>query len=306
MAAVAAELHRGVNLGGVFDRRDQRPGWRVLARHFDDLATAGFRSVRLPVRWWGHSVDRSPFTLDKQFLRRVTDLVDAVSDRGLSVVLTMHHADGVYEDPGQAGPRLVSLWEQISQQFADHSAPLAFELLNEPRAALTPSAWNALLPAVMVAVRDADPDRLLVIGGAEASTLAGLRQLELPPDDHLVATLHYYEPFPFTHQGASWEPGSEAWMGTGWGASAEFADVTADLEEAARWASQRGLVLYVGEFGTIGVADPGSRIRWTRHVRREMERLRLPWAYWDFATDFGLYDLEQSRWRSSLRDAVLG
>ena len=278
----------------------------MLARHLDDLATAGFRSVRLPVRWWGHSVERSPLTLDNQFLRRVVALVDAASDRGLSVVLTMHHADGVYADPGQAGPRLVSLWEQISQQFADHSASLAFELRNEPRAALTSSAWNALLPTVMGAVREANPDRLLVVGAAEASTLAGLRQLELPPDDRVVATLHYYEPFPFTHQGASWEPGSDAWMGTGWGASAEFADVTADLEEAARWASQRDVVLYVGEFGSIGLADPESRIRWTQHVRREMERLRLPWAYWDFATDIGLFDLEQSRWRAALRDAVLG
>jgi endoglucanase len=293
-------------LGGVFDRRDQQPGWRALARHLDELVTAGFGSVRLPVRWWGHSQETRPFTLDRRFLQRVVELVDAVSDRGLSVILTMHHADGVCTDPRQEGPRLAALWEQISQQFADHSASLAFELLNEPRACLTPSAWNALLPSVVGAVRAVDPDRLVVVGGAESSTLAGLRQLELPPDDHLVATMHYYEPFPFTHQGANWEPGSDAWTGTGWGTSAEFAAVTADLEEGARWASQRRVVLYVGEFGTIGVADPESRIRWTKHVRRELDRLGLPWAYWDFATDFGLYDLEQSRWRSALRQAVLG
>ena len=278
----------------------------MLTKHLDDIATAGFRSVRLPVRWWAHSADRRPFRLEAQFLRQVVDLVNAASDHGLSVVVTMHHANGVYADPETARPRLLSLWDQISQEFADHSAPLAFELLNEPRAAVTPSAWNALLPTVLGAVRDADPDRLVVVGGAEASTLAGLRELELPPDEHLVATLHYYEPFSFTHQGASWEPGSDTWMGTCWGTPAEFADVTADLEKAADWATQQGVELYVGEFGTIRVADPESRIRWTQHVRREVERLRLPWAYWDFATDFGLYDLEESQWRSALRDAVLG
>ncbi len=236
----AADLDRGVNLGGVLDRRDGRPGWLVLPSHLDALADAGFRSVRLPVRWWGHSADERPFTLEREFLGRVGELVDAAWEHGLSVVLTMHHADAVCADPRQAEPRLVSLWRQISRHFADHSAPLAFELLNEPRAALTPSSWNALLPTVLRAVREDDPERLVVVGGAEASTLAGLRRLELPPDDHLIAAMHYYEPFAFTHRGADWEPGSEAWSGTTWGSAADFAAVTADLEEAGDLAAQRG------------------------------------------------------------------
>jgi endoglucanase len=217
----------------------------------------------------------------------------------------MHHADGVYADPESAFPRLTALWRQISTHFADRSGPLAFELLSEPRSALTPSAWNALLPTALRAVRAVDPERLVVAGGAEASTLAGLRHLDLPRDDRLIATLHYYEPFSFTHQGANWEPGSDAWRGTGWGSPAEFAAVTADLEEAAAWAKRHGVALYVGEYGTIESADDESRVRWTRHVRRELERLGLPWAYWDFGTDFGLYDLTLSRWRPGLLDALM-
>jgi hypothetical protein len=34
------------------------------------------------------------------------------------------------------------------------------------------------------------------------NTLAGLSDLELPDDNRLIVTIHYYLPLPFTHQGA--------------------------------------------------------------------------------------------------------
>jgi endoglucanase len=145
----------------------------------------------------------------------------------------------------------------------------------------------------------------VIVSGAEAGTLAGLQQLELPRDDHLIATLHYYEPFRFTHQGATWVPAAEDWLGTTWGTPADHAAVTADLESASTWARRQDVPLYVSEFGTVDTADLASRIRWTRWVRRELDRLDLPWAYWDFATDFGAYDRDRGAWREKLVEALM-
>ena len=285
-------MERGINLGGAFDRRDGQPGWQVGPEVLDAIASAGFSSVRLPVRWANAR------------LAEVAEVVEAVVTRGLSVVVTNHHDDEAMADGYGAAGRLAELWRGVATRFLGVHGDLAFELLNEPL--MSAADWNGLLPAVLASVREVDPDRLVVVGVADASSVAGLRLLELPADDRLVATVHYYEPFRFTHQGAGWLPGADAWLGATWGTAADRAAVTADLSEAVAWARERRVPLYVGEFGVLAAADRASRLRWTAWVRHELERLGIPWAYWDLATEFGAYDLERGAWDAELLDALLG
>jgi endoglucanase len=285
-------VDRGINLGGAFDRRDGLPGWPVRGKRLDAIAAAGFSSVRLPVRW------------AEGRLEPVSAVVEAACARGLGVVLTNHHDDEAMADPRGAAGRLAQLWDGIARHFLGFQGELSFELLNEPT--MSAADWNRLLPAVLAAVREVDAARLVVVGGADASSVAGLRALELPADERLAVTVHYYEPFEFTHQGAGWLAGAEAWLGATWGTAADRAAVTADLTEAAAWARARGVPLYAGEFGVLAAADRASRLRWTAWVRHELERLRIPWAYWDLATEFGAYDLERDAWDAELLDALLG
>ncbi len=264
-------LDRGINLGNVLDaRRGTKPlPWPGAAA----LEAAGFSTVRVPVCWTDHLGDPA-------FPVRVDAVVDALLAQGLHVVVNVHHFDDLQPDV------LHALWTRIASRYADRPPALRLELLNEPR--IPPDAWNALAASTLARVREADPEREVLIGPAAANTLDALDDLVLPRDGHLSLTFHYYEPFAFTHQGAFWEPGSEAWLGTGWGSDADRAAVTADLRRARAWGERHGVAVFMGEFGAIDRAEPAARAAWTAWVRTEAERLGIGWCYWALGTEFAL------------------
>jgi endoglucanase len=300
-------LGRGINLGDALDAREgPGPRLRLEQRQFDLIAAAGFDTVRLPVRWAAYAAPNPPYAIASQFLARVDWAIDAAGARGLNVVVDLHHHDRLYDDVERHTEQFLALWEQIASRYADRGDRLVLELLNEPRRPMTPLQWNDLLPRALAVVRAADPGRTVVVGPAEAGTIAGLAELVLPDDDNIIVTVHYYLPMAFTHQDTWWVPGSSSWHGTTWGDDSEQAAVRRDLGAAATWAEARGRPLFLGEFGTHETADMDSRSRWTAAVRIEAERLGASWAYWDFATDFGAYDGNADAWREPLRRALLG
>ncbi|PZS34567.1 MAG: hypothetical protein DLM58_05535 [Pseudonocardiales bacterium] len=64
--------------------------------------------------------------------------------------------------------------------------------------------------------------------------------------------------------------------------------------------------MFIGEFGVYRRADHGSRVRWTQWVREEAERLGIGWCYWDLATDFGVFDIDDGEWDGPLLRALIG
>ncbi|MGP4112880.1 glycoside hydrolase family 5 protein [Streptomyces sp. 4N509B] len=313
----APSARRGMNLGNALDApADAAHALAPRERYLDAIRDAGFDTVRLPVAWSAHAAPTAPYTVRRAFAERVDRAVDAALARGLTTIVNVHHYHELHEDPEAHAERFLALWRQIAPRYADRDpALLHFELLNEPRAALTPERWNVLLARALAVVRESNPDRTVLVGPAEMNDLRALPRLELPDDDHLTATIHYYAPFPFTHQGAHWVEGSAPWLGTSWGADADRGDadrvaaeraaVSDDLAEAAAWAKAHGVPLFLGEFGAYERADLDSRARWTAHVRREAERLGIGWAYWEFGTDFGAFDPATDTWREPLRRALV-
>jgi endoglucanase len=299
-------VRRGVNLGNAFDALPGAPRFALADRHLDLVREAGLDTVRLPVRWSAHAAAEPPYRIDPRFGERVDRVVDAALARDLTVVLDVHHYAEVLDDPDAHAPRLVALWRQLAARYADRPPGLLLELLNEPHRSLTAARWNRLLAEVLAAVREVSPARDVVAGPVAMNDVAALPELDLPPDPHLLATVHYYAPFEFTHQGAPWVPDAAAWLGTEWHEDDGLAAVRADLSAAAEWARARGHRLFVGEFGAYEAAGRASRVRWTRAVRAEAERLDLPWCYWNFATDFGVYDEDRDAWRPDLLAALLG
>ncbi|MEV0223150.1 glycoside hydrolase family 5 protein [Streptomyces sp. NPDC050704] len=299
-------LGSGINLGNALDALDgHEHALQLRRRYFDEIKAAGFDTVRLPVAWSAHAEQTAPYAIGQDFFQRVDRAVDEALARDLNVVLNMHHYHELNHTPDEQTERFLALWRQIATRYAAHPDLLHFELLNEPRAAMTAQRWNTLLPHALAAVRESNPERTVLIGAAEMNDIHALAKLELPDDDHLVATVHYYAPFEFTHQGASWVEGAASWLGTTWGGEADRKAVDDDLGVAAAWADAHGVPLFIGEFGAYEQADMDSRARWTACVREKAELLGIGWAYWEFGTDFSAYARETDTWREPLRQALI-
>ncbi len=315
-AATATAIGRGVNFGNMLEAPTEGAwGLTVTDEFIDKAAAAGFASVRLPVRWSNHASAQAPFTIDAAFLARVESVIDKLLAKGLVVVLNMHHyrqLDGDQLDPGESAVanaavdvRFVMLWEQLAQHFAGHSGRLVFELYNEPHGRINGEGWNVLAARALRVVRKTNPNRVVVIGPTSWNSASDLHLLKMPNDANLIATVHNYAPFHFTHQGAEWVSPVLP-VGVTCCSAAQQAEMTAPLDIAKTWSAARHYPVFVGEFGAYSKADDASRIDFNRKMRDAMEARAMTWAYWEFASGFGVFDPVTLSFRQGLLDALLG
>ena len=253
-AAVNEALGRGLNLGHALEAPFEG-AWGVTleAGDFDTIADAGFDSVRVPVRWSAHTGEAPPYAVDEAMLERVGWVLDQAERTGLGAILNVHLYDALSERPGAERARFLAIWRQLGERYASRPDSVAFELLNEPNAAFDadPGAWNALARDALRAVRESNPTRTVLIGPLGFNAIDRLDELELPDDPNLIATVHYYDPFPFTHQGASWvsptPPVDRTWSPSdtslgrafydgSWNTAVEPADGRLRIGFGAKWA----------------------------------------------------------------------
>jgi endoglucanase len=246
--------------------------------------------------------------IDAAFFAHVDQAVNWALERDLTVTVDFHHYEEIMRDPWSHKGRYLGIWKQVAEHYQDYSPSVLYELLNEPNDQLNVSLWDQYLVETLRIVRETNPTRDVVIGPVSGNAYDWVSTLDVPNDEHVIVTLHYYLPFQFTHQGAAWA-GEEAqnWIGTTWTATdLEKAEITAHFDLVAEWARRYNNVrILLGEFGAYSKADMASRIRWTEYVRREAERHGFAWAYWEFASGFGVYDPAARTWREDLLKALI-
>jgi endoglucanase len=326
-------LGRGVNLGNALDAPSEGEwGVTLEERYFDLVKQAGFNSVRLPVRWSAHALTEKPYTIDPNFFNRVDWAVNCALSRNLPVIVDVHHYRELYTEPLAHKERFMALWKQIARHYKDYPDNLLLEIFNEPDDALTPEMWNEWLKEAHSIIRKANPTKTIVIDSANDAWISYLKFLKLPEDDrNIIVSVHNYFPLEFTHQGAAWVTrekiasfvkdmefinqsvppwvtvgDSNAWMGTKWtGTDAEKKAITDSFDIAAAWGKENNRPMNLGEFGAYNKADMESRARWTKFIAEAAVERGMSFDYWQFASDFAVYDTESKTWVKPLLDALI-
>lgn len=240
------DMGMGWNLGNTFDADDCTwlsnemdyegawlPGNPKTTKEMILLAKEeGFRTIRIPVSWHNHveiSEDGQGgkvYTISRQWLERVREVVDDCYEEGLYVIINIHHDDRtenfIYpteEHREQSLAYITQIWTQIAEEFAGYDTHLLFGVFNEVRLTGTADEWNAASrtsmqaqklineygQAAVDAIRAVDKgynkERFIMCPGY-AGSLDSYPLYVLPSDpggyqNRIIVEIHAYTPYNF-------------------------------------------------------------------------------------------------------------
>ncbi|MEZ4696709.1 MAG: cellulase family glycosylhydrolase [Rhodothermales bacterium] len=293
--AVAA-MGRGINLGNTLEPPTEGAWNNGPAQefYFDDFASAGFQTVRVPVRWDQHTGTTAPYSVSDTWMDRVEQVVDWGLDRGFTVILNAHHEEWLKEDYANADlrARFDSIWVQIADRFKDKPDRLLFEIINEPFG-MTREEVDDLNARVLEIIRRTNPTRIVIYSGNEYSSRATMMAAAVPDDDYLIAYFHQYDPWEF------------AGLGNGtWGSSAQQTALRNSLDEVAAWSASTGIPVVLSEFGALQDCDYNSRQLFFAKYVEESLKHGIPFQLWDDGGMFAIYDRSDRSWNVEARDVI--
>ena len=143
-----------------------------------------------------------------------------------------------------------------------------------------------MIADVIPIIRKTNPQRTLMVGPGSWYSLRALPQLTLPETDrNIIVSIHYYEPFEFTHQNAFWIAQTRDIVNRAWGTPQERSRIEADFDAAAQWARAKGRPMNLGEYGAYMKAPLDSRIAWLKAVTHAADSRGMSRNYWIFGFD---------------------
>lgn len=329
---MAFTIYRGTNISHWLSQSDRRGAERrafFTQQDVELIARLGggrFDHIRLPVdeeQLWDENGDPDPEAFG--LLEAALDWCEAA---GLRVVVDLHllrshhfldrETPPLFTDP-DALAHFIDLWEQLSDRLEERPTDqVAYELLNEP-VARDPDDWNRVAHAVYHVLRAREPARVIVLGSNWFNQVQTFAQLDVPEDDDLILTFHYYKPMFITHYTAPWWEGGGSYHGPIHYPGRPIADedlarmdpalreliereglnrpfsrqtIVEDLAQPLAVREETGLPLYCGEFGCYSRTPTELRLAWYRDILSVFEELDIAWANWDYKGDFGIVDAQ--------------
>lgn len=287
---------------------------------FADIARNGFKTVRIPVSFGAWANYEKPFRwTNEENLKHVDSFVKWALDNNLNAIIDLHHVEFDGKVAGAATTeRIVWLWREIAARYKNTDAErVFFELRNEPHD-INAAEWRAQAEAIIKAIRPVAPNHTLIVGFHDwNSRVALVESKPFAGDANIIYTFHYYHPFLFTHQGATWsseglaesknipfpahkemkltvpETAKGKWTESlfqNYPREANAEQIFKELKEAKDWSEKNKVPIFLGEFGSYGkYAAPADRCRHAEAVYSALGRLGIPNAWWEWNQGFNMF-----------------
>jgi endoglucanase len=275
---------RGINLPSATFGAEHIPGVYgkdyiyPSAQDLEYYARNGFAVVRLPYLW--ERLQQSLLgPLDDAELGRIKKVVDAARALKMRIILSPHNFGRYYINGKQTliGTGNVSISSfadfshKVAAAFSGNDAIYGLSLMNEPHD--SQGMWKQTAQAGLDAIRQADPERLVLAPGDQWSSAYSWRQynddfLLHDPSSRVMYEAHQY--FDADRTGTYKLDyslsGASPCRGVEW------------ISPFVRWLKlhqQRGIITELGV--------PGSDPQWRallQHVLAYLAQEKIPWTYW--------------------------
>jgi aryl-phospho-beta-D-glucosidase BglC (GH1 family) len=319
----ATVLTEGTNLSGWFggwgDYSTEHTSTYITAADFQAMHAMGIRYVRFPLDPMLLMQGGLLASNKEEIWKRIDGALDMAMKEGLAVDFVVFPRDDYKQRlASQAGAdQFIMLWQVLAKHFVGRDPDrFFFELMNESEEQ-DPYRWAGLESATVLAIRQIDTKHTIIASGAHYDSIGDLLTTQTIDDPNIIYNFHFYEPYAFTHQGATW--GSFEWNyfkdipypatpsqlaermkdipddyaryqlylygADGWDA----ASIRQHIAFAAAWGRERHVPVICNEFGAFReTAPPDSRARYLHDVRVALEQNGIGWAMWDWSGNFGL------------------
>lgn len=312
-------FNKGVNLTGWFqaDGPGQIQFTMFTKKDFENIKSLGCDVVRLPINLHAMTGAAPAYSLNPLFLSFLDQAVDWSEDLGLHLILDNHSFDPAVNTSTNVGSILTKVWKQMAAHYNDRSDLIYYEILNEPHG-ISEQNWSKIQGDVIAAIREVDTKHAIIVGGADWNSYNTLSNLPVYNDDNLIYTFHFYDPFLFTHQGASWsDPSMEplanvpfpydapkmpscpqslknTWIEdamNNYANEGTEARIRQLIDVAAEFKNTRNARIFCGEFGVLmNNSDNDDRVYWYETTRKYLEQKGIAWTIWDYAGSFGIFE----------------
>lgn len=319
VAKAQTPFSRGVNLTGWFQTASAHDIQfsKYTKKDFVNIKSLGCDVIRLPVNLFYMTNGNPDYTVDPLFYDFMDQAVSWAEELHIYLILDNHSTDDVASKNPNLETALTKVWSQVALHYKDRSSYILYEVLNEPNG-LTTATWGAIQQKAITAIRDVDTKHTVVVGPSGWNTYSELNQLPYYTDTNLLYTFHFYDPFVFTHQGASWPspsmtslanvpfpynasamPTVPADLAGTWVAGSlnnyknegTVAKVKSLIDIAVAFKTARNVNLYCGEFGVyIPNSNNTDRAYWYGQVSSYLQSKGIAWTTWDYQGGFGLFN----------------
>lgn len=312
------KFSRGVNLTGWFQTSgsNQIQFSKYSKQDFQNIKSLGCDVIRLPINLFYMTSGSPSYTVDPLFYDFLDQAVSWAEDLQMYLIIDNHTTDDLASKNSNLQSVLTNVWTQVATHYKDRSNYILYEMLNEPNGISTAN-WGAIQQAGINAIRAVDTKHTIVVGASNFNGYSELSSLPVYADANLIYTFHFYDPFVFTHQGATWPtpsmgslanvpfpynastmPATPSELTGTWVASSlsnyandgTVAKIKSLIDAAGTFKTSRNVDVYCGEFGVYIPNSPDAdRTYWYQQVRTYLESKGIAWTTWDYQGGFGLF-----------------